>query len=636
MSLIGFSNLSAGFGDNVLFENASFDVYEKETVGVIGANGVGKTTLFRIITGECDDYTGEVIKQKDAVVGYMQQHACDGSELCVYDEALTVFENLKKIEIRLEEISRQIDSEGADEKVLEEQLFLNEKYQAEDGLSYKNRTRAALMGLGFTKEDLNLPVKNLSGGQRSKLALCKLLLSKCDLMLLDEPTNHLDIESVEWLEDFIRDFKGACMIISHDRFFLDKLTSKTVEIENRRITVRKGNYSRNAELKKFELEAQKRNYENTMAQVHRIEGIIAQQKQWNRQRNIKTAESKQKMIDRMTKDLAEPQEMQEKISFGFEQKIESGNDVLFAEGLSKSFDGKTLFKNVDLDVKKGDRLFFLGANGSGKTTLLKILVGKEEADSGYYRFGTNVKIGYFDQTLEGLNSNKTAFEEVYDSNRQMNVTQIRNAMARFSFKGEDVNKKMDELSGGERAKIALLKLMLKGANVLILDEPTNHLDINSREALEEALEKFEGTLIAVSHDRYFINKLSETIIRIDENTAEKFDGKYDDYRRIITERESGKTVVVEKPAVNDYKLRKEQESRKRKLTTQITKTEQEIETTEKELSEAEDELQLSGGSADYETLMELTQKIATLKEKVELLMEKWEQLNEEKSTFEQS
>ncbi|MBQ7653638.1 MAG: ABC-F family ATP-binding cassette domain-containing protein, partial [Clostridia bacterium] len=255
MSLMGFSNLSAGFGDNILFENASFDVFEKETVGVIGANGVGKTTLFKIITGECDDFTGDVIKQKDSVIGYMQQYACDGSELCVYDEALKVFENLREIELRLEEISRQIDLSGANEKLIDEQLILNEKYRNADGLSYKSRTRAALIGLGFTSDELSLPVKNLSGGQRSKLALCKLLLSRCDLMLLDEPTNHLDIESVEWLEDFIRDFKGAAMIISHDRFFLDRLTTKTVEIENKRITVRKGNYSRNAELKKLEKEA---------------------------------------------------------------------------------------------------------------------------------------------------------------------------------------------------------------------------------------------------------------------------------------------------------------------------------------------------------------------------------------------
>ena len=633
MSLIGFSNLSAGFGDNILFENASFDVFEKETVGVIGANGVGKTTLFRIVTGECDDFTGEVIKQKDAVVGYMQQHACDGSELCVYDEALTVFENLRELEKRLEEISEQIDAFGADEELIEQQLALTEKYQSQDGLSYKNRTRAALLGLGFTKEELTLPVRSLSGGQRSKLALCKLLLSKCDLMLLDEPTNHLDIESVEWLEDFIRDFKGASMIISHDRFFLDRLTTKTVEIENKKITVRKGNYSRNAELKKLEQESIKRNYDNTMAQVRRIEGIISQQRQWNRQRNIKTAESKQKMIDRMTKDLAVPEEMQEKLEFGFSIKYESGSDVLFAENLSKSFDGKILFKNVNLDVKKGDRVFILGANGSGKTTLLKILVGKEKADSGSFRFGTNVKVGYFDQTLEGLSSKKTALDEVYDSNRQMSVTQIRNALARFSFCGDDVYKRMDELSGGERAKIALLKLMLTGANVLILDEPTNHLDINSREALEDALTEYEGTLIAVSHDRYFINKLSKTIVAIDENTAEKIDGDYDEYRQIMIGRKAAQTPC-EKPVVNDYKLRKEQESKKRKLTTQITRTEQEIEQTEQELAYAENELQSAGADADYETLLELTGKISTLKEKVESLLEKWEELNEEKAKYE--
>lgn len=634
MSLIGFSNLTASFGENVLFENASFDIYEKETVGVIGANGAGKTTLFRIITGECDSYTGEVIRRKDCAVGYMQQYACDGSHLCVLDEALSVFDNLKEMEIRLEEITKQLEK-GADEKLIEQQSYLNEKYRSEGGLVYKSKTKSALMGLGFTQEDFTLPVVNLSGGQRSKLSLCKLLLSDCDLMLLDEPTNHLDIESVEWLEGFIRDFKGASMIISHDRFFLDRLIQKTVEIENKKITVRKGNYTRNAELKKLENEALKRNYENTMAQVRRIEGIIAQQKQWNRQRNIKTAESKQKMIDRMTKDLVAPQESEDQLSFRFSLKYESGNDVLFAENLSKSFDGKTLFTNVCLDIKKNENVFFLGPNGSGKTTLLKILVGQQQPDSGYYKFGTNVKIGYFDQNMTGLAGNNTAFEEVYADNAHLSVTQIRSALARFSFTGDDVNKKMCDLSGGERAKIALLKLILTGANVLILDEPTNHLDIKSREALEEALSEYEGTLIAVSHDRYFINKLAKSIIRIDKNKAEKFSGGYDEYYRIITERKTQTAEKIKKTVVNDYKLKKEIESKKRKLNTQISKTEAEIEQNEEELAAAEKELSDMSNGSDYETLVELSNKIAFLKSNVEALMEKWEELNEEKEKYEQ-
>ena len=636
MSVLNFSNLGIAFGERILFENASFEISEKDTVGIIGANGVGKTTLFKIITGECDEYTGNIVKSKETVVGYMQQHACDGSMLCVYDEAMSIFENLKTIEIRLEQLSKEIQKQPDNmDKLIDEQLRLTEKYQSSGGLTYKSRVKATLIGLGFSKDDFYLPVEKLSGGQKSKLSLCKLLLSGADLLLLDEPTNHLDIESVEWLEDFIRDFKGTCLIISHDRYFLDKLTNKTVEIENKRITIRKGNYSTFLELKKHEEESVRRNYENTMAEVRRIEGIITQQKQWNRERNIKTAQSKQKMIDRLTKNLVKPDQTKEEMHFSFFTRAETGNDVLIAENLSKSFDNKLLFKDVDLDIKKRERVFFLGANGSGKTTLLRILIGEEKADSGFFKFGANVKIGYFDQTLRGLNTSKSIIDEIRDEQKNMTMTEIRNALARFMFFGDDVYKKMCDLSGGEKARIALLKLMLTSSNVLLLDEPTNHLDIKSREALEEALSEFDGTLIMISHDRYFINKLASSIIRVSADGAKKFDGGYDDYcNKIILSNSDNKNFKEQEPKINDYKLRKEKESRKRKLSTKISKTEELINQNEIDIKNKEDEISNIEDASDYEQIIKLTQELELLKNESESLMLEWEMLNEEISEYE--
>lgn len=636
MSLISVTSLAAGFGERTLFENAAFEIEKGDIIGVIGSNGVGKTTLFRIITGECDALQGHVVKQKSTVIGYMQQYACDGSKLCVLDEALTVFDEIFDIEKKLAIISRQIhEGNGDTGKLIEEQIYLNDKYQSVGGLTYRSRTKSALRGLGFSQEDFYLPVQSLSGGQRSKLSLCKLLLKSAHLLLLDEPTNHLDIQSVRWLEEFIKDFKGAAMIISHDRFFLDNLTNKTLEIENKKITMCKGNYSRFVELKQQREQSVKKNYENTMAQVHRIEGIIAQQRQFNREKNIKTAESKQKMINRMTKDLEKPQETQEEINFSFSVRKQSGNDVLLCENLSKSFGEKSLFKNVSLDIKRGDRVFLLGPNGSGKTTLLKILNCAEQSDSGSFHFGANVKTGYFDQNLEGLNTDKTALDEVWDGNKDMTMTQIRSAMAKFLFFGEDVYKKMSALSGGEKAKIALLKLMLSESNVLLLDEPTNHLDINSREALERALENYDGTLIVVSHDRYFINKIAKTIIRIGEEGVQKFIGDYNCYiEKISRQDEKNIPAVQDKPKNSEYKIKKERESAKRKLRTKISRTEQEIEENENAISQMQQMLSNEENASDYEIITKLTSELAALKEKGEELICLWEKLNEEIEMYE--
>ncbi len=630
MAVLSAFNLNKNFGENELFHSGTFEIGEHEAVGLIGANGVGKTTLFKMITGEDDSFGGEIVKGKNTVIGYMEQHACASSQLTLFGELLTVFSHLEDMERELQRLMTDIDSgEGDIDELILRQSQLTEKYNDEGGLTYKSRARATLIGLGFSEDDFYIPVRNLSGGQKSKLSLGKLLLSQANLLLLDEPTNHLDIESVEWLEDFLREYKGSLIIISHDRYFLDRVTNKTIELEHKKLTVHKGNYSEFMKQKEHEKETVRRNYENTMAEVHRIEGIIAQQKQWNRERNIKTAESKQKMIDRLLDGLEKPDEESKEIKFNFNPEDISGNDVLFCDNLSKSFGSKRLFHGVDLKIYKGDRMFLLGPNGCGKTTLLRILTGEEFADTGEYRFGAKVKIGYFNQNLQGLDSTETALDEIWNEHKDFTMTEVRNALAVFLFRGDDVYKRMCDLSGGEKAKIALLKLMLKGANVLLLDEPTNHLDIMSRESLENALLSYGGTMLVVSHDRYFINKLATKTVRFDGKGVEYIDGNYDTYcEKLLRKKDIVKTEKAVKPAVNDYKLRKERESEIRKLKTKISKNENAVSETENKIEEINNQLQIPEISSDYEKVTELTKELDELKILQENLLTEWEELSE--------
>ena len=627
MSVLDVQNLTLSFGDDTLFEGVSFDVKEREKVGLIGVNGAGKTSLLRIITGEYTPDSGNAFISKNATLGYMQQHTCAESR-SVWDELVSVFGELIEIEKELEVLSVKLtNGEGNQKENIEKQDALTEKFTRDGGLTYKSMTRSALIGLGFNESEFDMPTSKLSGGQKSKLILAKLLLSKADFLLLDEPTNHLDIKAVEWLEGFLKDFTGACLIISHDRYFLDKITDKTVEIENKKCRSYKGNYSVFLKKKEAEQKAIAEKYENDMKEIERLEEMIKQFRQWNREKSIKTAESKEKQLERLKAQLVVPDSKAEKIRFDFTPKMLSGEEVLTAVDLAKSFGSNKVFENVNMRIMRGERVFLLGDNGCGKTTLLKILMKDYAADDGYFKFGANVYTGYFDQVQAKLDLSKTVIEEIWTNFPSLTETMVRSALAAFLFKGDDVFKNLSECSGGERARVALLKLMLGKFNFLLLDEPTNHLDAFSREELEKTLLEYSGTMLIVSHDRYFINKLSTRILELTENGVNEYLGSYDEYIEKKTQRES-ENVEVKKEApekkVNDYQLKKEQASKLRKAKTRLKKCEEEIDLIESQINEIEEKL----SSSDYEELMKLTAQLDENTNKKDALYLEWEELSE--------
>lgn len=632
MTVLSFQNLAFSFGERELFKNVKFDINDKDKVGFIGSNGVGKTTILKLIRGELEPTEGSVVIGKDARLGYMEQHTCSRKGMTLYDELISVFDDLMRLEIEINQVNYRLEHGLGDmESDLKLQEELTTRFNNEGGLTFRSRTRSTLLGLGFTEEDFSLTTDKLSGGQRSKIALAKLLLSNSNLLLLDEPTNHLDIKSVEWLEIFLKSYNGAIFVISHDRYFLDKITDKTVELENGKVRCFKGNYSEFLVKKKAEQKAIEDKYENDMREIARLEAVVAQQRQWNREKNIKTAESKLKQIERIREQLVVPDSKVEHIRFQFEPKCVSGNDVIIADSLAKSFGSKRIFKNVSMHITRGERVFILGDNGCGKTTFLKTLIGQYAPDEGTFIFGENLFKGYFDQVQAGLDLNKTTIEEIWSKYPQMTQTQIRSALAAFLFKGDDVYKKISELSGGERARIALLSLMLGGHNLLLLDEPTNHLDSASREELEATLLQYSGTMLIVSHDRYFINKLSTRILELSENGFTEYLGDYDYYIEKREQRQPTaiKTETAKKPEkVNDYKLKKEQAAQQRKMKSQLAKTETEIADLEAELEEIQAKLADPETQTDYENLMKYT---TLLEQKNDELLDKyslWEELQE--------
>ncbi len=629
MSLLTAQNLTFGFLDGVLFKGAAFKVEESDRIGLIGANGTGKTSLFKLITGQYSAVEGGIVRGKDVRIGYMEQYLeCDDTQT-LYEEALTVFSDVSRMEAELEVINEKLLIDSSID-LIERQIKLTEDIERRDGLVYKAKTKSALLGLGFSENDLNLKVNSLSGGQRSKLSLCKLLLSDTNLLLLDEPTNNLDIDAVTWLEDFLIKYKGAIIVVSHDRYFLDKVTTSTMEISHKKLTLTTGNYTVFQKLKAERELTVEREYEKTITEIKRIEGIIEQQKRFNQARNYITIASKEKQIERLKETLVVPDKALKSVHFSFKTNVRTGDEVVVVKALGKSFPDKRLFSNFNLSVFREERVFLLGPNGCGKSTLLKILNKEVLQDDGTFRFGSNVKIGYFDQNIDKLHSDKTVLDEVWDMYRNLTETEIRSALAMFLFCGEDVFKKVSLLSGGERAKISLLKIMLSKPNFLILDEPTNHLDITSREVLENALLDFDGTMLVVSHDRYFINKLATKTIYLTPNNAVNIDGNYDSYLEYRQSNEvSEKMIAEKKPVINEYKLRKEKASNERKRKTRITKLETEIESFETKISCLEIDISSPEISANYEKLLEYTNNLNNLKNQLEEMYSEWEKLQTE-------
>ncbi len=632
MPSLSVRNLEVTFVDRTLFRGVSFDVEARDKMGFIGANGVGKTTLFRVLSGELSPTSGTVAFEKNTRVGYMEQHSCKNPEVSVFDELVSVFGYLMDIERETAEVTAAIENKSGDLSTLvERQTALIEEYENRGGLTYKSRTRSALLGLGFSEKDFDMQVGSLSGGQRSKLCLAKLLLSESNFLLLDEPTNHLDIKSVGWLEDFLRDFKGAMIIISHDRYFLDNVTNKTVELEHQKAMCYKGAYSEFVKKKQAYNESLKNKYENDIKEIKRIEGIVEQQKRWGRERNFITAASRQKEADRIKAQLVAPDSELETMRIRFEPKFESGNDVLICRNIEKAFGEKQLFTDVNIHIRKGERVFILGENGCGKTTLFKILTGKIPQDRGEFEYGANVMPGYFDQMQQNLDLSKTAIDEVWDRFPNLTQTEVRSALAAFLFKGDDVFKPLSKMSGGERARVSLLKLMLQGSNFLLLDEPTNHLDAASREELENTLLDYGGTLLIISHDRYFINKLADRVLALDKNGVKEYLGNYDYYFEHVKNENQAETSTEQKPKQkpqNEYFLNKQRASEERKRQTKLKKTEAEIERLDGEIERVSALLATEEVASDYERLIELTNELEQLNSEQEKQYEIWEELSD--------
>jgi len=625
--ILSLVKLEKSYGERTLFRDASFSIEKGDILGLVGANGVGKTTLFNIILGLESSDSGSVVMQSGIRVGHLSQHVCANSEKTTYEETLTIFEPLMEMERRLKELEKLLLTDHSS-ALINEQATLIERYEAEGGLTYVSLTHAVLSGLGFSEEEQNLPVSALSGGQKSKVGLAKLLLSKPDIMLLDEPTNHLDIASVSWLEKFILGSKITALVISHDRYFLDKICNKVAEIYTGKVFLTEGNYTRHMQLREEMEYAIERNYDNTMAEVKRIEGIIEQQKRWNREKNIKTAESKQKQIDRMLAGLEKPEKERNDITFSFSPYSESGEEVLSVKDLVMQFPGKTLYENVEFDVRKGDSVFIVGENGVGKTTLIKQIMKKGRGVT----FGVGVVIGYFDQHQLGLSMTKTIKDEVHDAFPSLSDTEVRSALARFGFKNDKVFDEISVLSGGERAKVSLCKLMLKRCNFLILDEPTNHLDIYSMAALENALESYTGTLLVISHDRYFINRLANKIVELKSNGTNVVIGNYDTYVESLIDVPAETKAAPQKEmgaGGKSYQEQKKKRSEMTKLKTAFRNTEKEIETLEMEIEELHEKLSDPEISTDYERITELTNLLAEKDEALTTAMEKWESLAEQ-------
>lgn len=632
MALFSASNLQKSFGTDVIFSGASFEIQEGDHIGLVGVNGSGKTTLFRVLTGDLPSDGGEIYQASSAVIGYMEQHVCRDLEKSAYSEVLTVFAPLLAMERELEEINHRLQAKAGNlDELIDRQALLTEQFEREGGLTCRARARSALLGLGFDDAQMAQPIGVLSGGQKAKLQLAKMLLSGANLLLLDEPTNHLDIASVEWLEDFLRAYHGAFLVISHDRYFLDRITQRTFEMENGHLTTYKGNYTSFLAQKEETRLAMQRKYDNTKREITRLEGVVAQQRQWNREKNIRTAESKLKVIERLESTLERPEDSPEALRFDFSIRQRGGNDVLITDELGLAFGEKRLFSNVNLHIRRGERVFLIGPNGCGKTSFFKTILGIYQPTEGEIRFGAGIDVGYYDQIQANLNLDKTVIDEIWDAYPRMTQTEVRNALAVFLFRGEDVFKPVSALSGGERARVLLLRLMLSQDNFLLLDEPTNHLDITSCEALEDALQSYEGTLFIVSHDRYLINKIADKVYSFEEDSVSCTLGGYDAYLEAARARkpEAQTAVQTESSRAVEYRVRKEQQAALRKSKAALRRIETEIEETEALIASLEEQLGDPETVSDYEAVARLSHELEEARAKSEEQLSRWTEISEQ-------
>ena len=645
--ILSCNNISKSFGTDVIIKSCSFNIEDHEKAAIVGINGAGKSTLLKIITGIEPADTGLVTLAKDKTLGYLSQQQNLNSDNTIYDELLSVKQYILDMEAQLRSIENQMKSadDTALETLMKKYSDLNHEFELNNGYAYKSEITGVLKGLGFAEEDFTLNVNTLSGGQKTRVALGRLLLSKPDIILLDEPTNHLDMESISWLENYLLNYSGAVLIVAHDRYFLDKIVSKIIELDNGNATVFSGNYTDYASKKAILRNMQLKEYLNQQREIKHQEEVITKLKQFNREKSIKRAESREKMLNKM-EFVDKPEILNDKMDIKLEPNVISGNDVLTVDNLTKGFDGTVLFDNICFQIKRGERVALIGSNGTGKTTILKLINGIIPADSGSIYLGAKVNIGYYDQEHHVLDPDKTIFDEISDDYPDLTNTQIRNTLAAFQFTGDEVFKEIHTLSGGEKGRVSLAKLMLSEANFLILDEPTNHLDITSKEILEEALNNYSGTILYVSHDRYFINQTASRILELVNQTFVNYIGNYDYYlekkEALTLAYASGNETNAENVSnsgnsaastpASDSKLswqeQKGQQARERKRKNELKKTEEEIAKLEDRNTEIDEELTKEEVYSNSIECQKLSTERAANEARLEELYELWEELAE--------
>lgn len=644
--ILSCNNINKTFGTDIILSDCSFNIEEREKAAIVGPNGAGKSTLLKIIIGELSADSGIVTISKDKTIGYLAQHQNLSSDGTIYDELLSVKKDVIELENRIRATEHQMKTAEGDvlESLLQQYTRMNHEFELKNGYAYKSEVTGVLKGLGFTEEDFSLSVNTLSGGQKTRVALGKLLLATPDIILLDEPTNHLDIESIQWLENYLLGYNGSVIIVAHDRYFLDRIVTKIIEIDNSHVTAFSGNYTDYAEKKKILRNMQLKEYLKQQQEIRHQQEVITKLKQFNREKSIKRAESREKMLDKIEL-VDKPKELNDQMNIELNPSVISGNDVLSVSHLSKAFGDNVLFTDISFEIKRGERVALIGSNGTGKTTILKIINDFIPADSGEIKLGSKVTIGYYDQEHNVLNPDKTLFEEIQDAYPDLNNTQIRNTLAAFLFTNDDVFKYIRDLSGGERGRVSLAKLMLSNANFLILDEPTNHLDMVSKEILENALNSYTGTVLYVSHDRYFINTTATRILELTGQTMVNYIGNYDYYLEkkdvltaaalasnkntsAISSTSASEKAIRKENAKADWKQAREEQALLKKRKNELKRTEERITEIEERIKAIEEESALPDICTNTAKLMELHKESTSLSEELDKLYERWEELSE--------